>query len=172
MHAITVTVNGQPPAVVSTGTRISDLLPSVNGDGFPVLGAIANNMVLPLFMPLVADATLAPLTLQNPHGWDIYRTSLCFLLAKTAHELYPGLECRVRNSVGAGLYCTVQWPDLSPAAFAEFDRRDRGVGEPPWGQQVDACMRLADRTYTRDGAISELYQKLDAYLDELRGMLL
>ena len=61
MHAITVTVNGQPPAVVSTGTRISDLLPSVNGDGFPVLGAIANNMVLPLFMPLVADATLAPL---------------------------------------------------------------------------------------------------------------
>lgn len=63
-------------------------------------------------------------------------------------------------------------PDLSPAAFAEFDRRDRGVGEPPWGQQVDACMRLADRTYTRDGAVSELYQKLDAYLDELRGMLL
>jgi uridine kinase len=123
MHAITVTVNGQPPAVVSTGTRISDLLPSVNGDGFPVLGAIANNMVLPLFMPLVADAALAPLTIQNPHGWDIYRTSLCFLLAKTVHELYPGLECRVRNSVGAGLYCTVQWPDLSPAALDNHVKR-------------------------------------------------
>ena len=123
MHAITVTVNGQPPAVVSTGTRISDLLPSVNGDGFPVLGAIANNMVLPLFMPLVADAELAPLTIQNPYGWDIYRTSLCFLLAKTVHELYPGLECRVRNSVGAGLYCTVQWPDLSPAALDNHVKR-------------------------------------------------
>jgi uridine kinase len=123
MHAITVTVNGQPPAVVSTGTRISDLLPSVNGDGFPVLGAIANNMVLPLFMPLVADAALAPLTIQNPHGWDIYRTSLCFLLAKTVHELYPGIECRVRNSVGAGLYCTVQWPDLSPAALDAHVKR-------------------------------------------------
>ena len=103
MHAITVTVNGQPPAVVSTGTRISDLLPSVNGDGFPVLGAIVNNMVLPLFMPLVADAAVAPLTIQNPYGRDIYRTSLCFLLAKSVHELYPGIECRVRNSVGAGL---------------------------------------------------------------------
>ena len=123
MHAITVTVNGQPPTVVSTGTRISDLLPSVNGDGFPVLGAIANNMVMPLFMPLVADAALAPLTIQSPYGWDIYRTSLCFLLSKAAHELYPDLECRVRNSVGAGLYCTVQWPDLSPAALDAHVKR-------------------------------------------------
>ncbi|MDD4017398.1 MAG: nucleoside kinase, partial [Kiritimatiellae bacterium] len=116
MHAITVTVKGQEPVVVAAGTRISELLPSVDGEGFPVLGAIVNNMVLPLFMPLVAEATLRPLTIQDPYGWNIYRTSLCFLLAKTAHELFPGIECRVRNAVGAGLYCTVSWPDLSKGA--------------------------------------------------------
>jgi len=113
MHAITVTVKGQEPVVVAAGTRISELLPSVDGEGFPVLGAIVNNMVLPLFMPLVAEATLQPLTIHDPYGWNIYRTSLCFLLAKTAHELFPGIECRVRNAVGSGLYCTISWPDLS-----------------------------------------------------------
>jgi len=114
MHAITVTVKGQEPMVVSAGTRVSELLPSVNEKGFPVLGAIVNNMVLSLFMPLITDATVAPLTITDEHGWNIYRTSLCFLLAKTAHELFPGLECRVRNSIGVGLYCTVAWPDLTP----------------------------------------------------------
>ena len=123
MHAITVTVKGQTPVVVAAGTRISELLPSVDGNGFPVLGAVVNNMVLPLFMPLIAEATVEPLTILNPYGWDIYRTSLCFLLAKTAHELFPGMECRVRNSVGSGLYCTIGWPDLSPAALEENVKR-------------------------------------------------
>lgn len=123
MHAITVTVKGQAPLVVSAGTRISELLPSVDENGFPVLGAIVNNMVLSLFVPLITDANVAPLTITEEHGWNIYRTSLCFLLAKTAHELFPGLECRVRNSIGSGLYCTVAWPDLAPEALAANVRR-------------------------------------------------
>jgi len=61
LHAITVTVKGREPAVVSTGTRVGDLLPSVDEDGFPVLGAIVNNMVLSLFIPLVTDATIEPM---------------------------------------------------------------------------------------------------------------
>jgi len=117
MHAITVTVKGQEPVVVAAGTRISELIASVDADGFPVLGVIANNMLLPLFAPLITHATIAPLTIADGYGWDIYRTSLCFLLAKTAHELFPGVECRVRNSIGSGLYCTVSWPDLSPPAL-------------------------------------------------------
>jgi len=123
MHAITVTVKGHSPSVVSAGTRISELLPSVDEKGFPVLGAVVNNMVLSLFIPLITDASVTPLTIEDEHGWSIYRNSLCFLLAKTAHELFPGLECRVRNSIGAGIYCTVAWPDLSPAALAENVKR-------------------------------------------------
>jgi uridine kinase len=109
--------------VVSAGTRISELLPSVDEKGFPVLGAVVNNMVVSLFVPLITDAAVLPLTIEDEHGWNIYRTSLCFLLAKAAHELFPGLECRVRNSVGSGLYCTVAWPDLSPDKVRENVRR-------------------------------------------------
>lgn len=123
MHAITATVQGNAPRVVASGTRISELLPSVNEEGLPVLGAIANNMVMPVFMPIVTDVTLAPLTIRDSLGWNIYRTSLCFLLAKTAHELFPKAACRVRNSVGSGLYCTIAWEDLSPEALEAHVRR-------------------------------------------------
>jgi len=123
MNAVTVTIDGQAPVVVSVGTRVGEVLPSVNAQGLPVLAAIANNMVVSLFAPLLTDVSLKPLTISDEHGWTVYRNSLCFLLAKTAHELYPGLECRVRNSVGPGLYCTVAWPDLSSRALAEHVRR-------------------------------------------------
>jgi uridine kinase len=119
MHAITVTVKGQEPVVVAAGTRISELIASVDENGLPVLGVVANNMLLPLFSPLITQATITPLTIADEHGWEIYRTSLCFLLAKTAHELFPEVECRVRNSIGSGLYWTVDWPDISPAAQEE-----------------------------------------------------
>lgn len=122
MHAITVTVKGHEPAVVSAGTRISELLPSVDEKGFPVLGAIVNNMALSLFVPLITDAAIAPLTIEDEHGWNIYRTSLCFLVAKTAHELFPNLECRVRNSIGAGIYCTVAWPELTPKTLRRMSK--------------------------------------------------
>jgi uridine kinase len=123
MQAITVTVVGQEPLVVSAGTRVGEVVPSVDRQGFPVLGAIVNNMVAPLFVPLITDAAVTPLSIADEHGWAIYRNSLCFLIAKTALELYPGLECRVRNSVGTGLYCTVAWPDLSAEAVAGHVKR-------------------------------------------------
>ncbi|HOE60538.1 MAG TPA: nucleoside kinase [Kiritimatiellia bacterium] len=119
MHTITVTVKGQEPMVVAVGTRISELLPSVDRDGFPVLGAVVNNMVQPLFMSFITDAKVEPLTIRDPRGWAIYRASLCFLLAKTVHELFPDVGCRVRNSIGTGLYCTVEWEECSEDALRD-----------------------------------------------------
>ena len=125
MHVITVTVKGCEPQMVSVGTRVSELLSSVDERGFPVLGAVVNNMALPLFAPLITDASVSPLTITDERGWSIYRSSLCFLLAKTAHELFPEVELRVRNSIGAGLYCTLAWPDLSPVALEAGVKRLR-----------------------------------------------
>ena len=119
MKAISVTIQNQPPVMVSAGTLLRDVLPSVNKDGLPFVGAIVNNMVQSLCMPLMADVTVKPLTAMDEHGWHIYRASFCFLMAKAAHELFPSLECRARNSVGSGLYCTVAWPDMSENTVAE-----------------------------------------------------
>lgn len=116
MNAVKVRVEGAGEVTVSAGTRVSELLPSVSADGHPVLGAVCNNMVVPLYMPVITDASLRPLCITDAEGWKIYRHSLCFLLAKCAHELFPGQASRVRNSMGTGFYCTVEWADPSPGA--------------------------------------------------------
>lgn len=113
MKSITATVQGAAPASVSIGTPARELLPAVSPEGLPVLGVIINNRVLPLDTPLITDCNLAPLTLRDRYGRDIYAASLCFLLAKAAHEIFPSCECRVRNTVGSGIYCTLDWPDTS-----------------------------------------------------------
>lgn len=119
MHVVNVSVKGRERVTVAAGTRVHEVLPSIMPDGTAVLGAIANNMVVPLYAPLLAEAVITPLTIQDQRGWEIYRTSLCFLLAKVVHERFPGLECRVRNTVGAGIYFTVNWPEGDAKALQE-----------------------------------------------------
>ena len=111
MHAVTVTLTGEEPVTVAAGTPIAELVPSKIHGGYPVLGVICNNMVMPLYAGILTDASLAPLCIRDRAGWEIYRHSLCFLMAKAAHELFPGQTCRVRNSMGSGFYCTIEWKE-------------------------------------------------------------
>jgi uridine kinase len=119
MKAITITCNGNLPLTVSAGTLLRDIVPSVEKNGLPILGVIANNMLLSLSQTVVTDMSLTTLTLADEQGWNIYRASVSFLMAKAAHELFPTCECRVRNSIGPGLYCTVGWPSLEEKDIAE-----------------------------------------------------
>ncbi|MCQ2388809.1 MAG: nucleoside kinase [Kiritimatiellae bacterium] len=82
---------------------LADVLPACV-DGRPVLGAILNNMVVPLATPLVGDPAVEPLTRADREGFGIYRATLAFLLAKCARELKPDEPFRVRYSAGPALY--------------------------------------------------------------------
>ncbi len=84
---------------VPYGTPLGAVLPKTV-DGLPVLAALANNDVVPLDGPTVLNATVRPLTLADEEGWQVYRRTLCFLVAKVLHEHFPGTDCRVRQSFG------------------------------------------------------------------------
>ena len=84
---------------VAYGTPTCDVLPREVG-GLPVLAVLANNDVMPLDTPAIVDARLKPLTLADDEGWQVYRRTLCFLLAKVLHEDFPETRCRVRQSFG------------------------------------------------------------------------
>jgi len=76
-------------------------------DGLPYIAARVNNDVSSLSYPLTVNCRVEFLTMADPHGWRIYRRSLCFLLAKTVRELCPEAEFAVEHSFGPGLYCTL-----------------------------------------------------------------
>jgi dephospho-CoA kinase len=44
--------------------------------------------------------------------------------------------------------------------FKKADARDRGQGEPPYGQQVGACVKMADLKITNDGTFQQLQQRV------------
>ncbi len=83
---------------------LKDRLPATAG-GRPVLAAIANNMVAPLAAPLVGNPEIEPLTRADREGFEVYRATLVFLLAKCARELEPARPFRVCHSVDPALYC-------------------------------------------------------------------
>ncbi len=86
---------------------LADVLPKTASGGLEVIGAIANNMVVSLKDPLFGTPELEPLTRATPQGFDIYRDSLVFLLAKCACEIFPKATFRVRHSIGSALYCSL-----------------------------------------------------------------
>ena len=49
----------------------------------------------------------------------------------------------------------------SRAEFEALDKRDRGEGEPEWGQGVDRCIEEADIPIDNSGSIEDLYTQLD-----------
>ena len=87
---------------------IGEALPKTDAAGHPVLAAIANNMVVPLTAPLIGTPDLKPLTRADAQGFEVDRNSLVFMLAKCANELFPRATFRVRHSVGAALWCTLE----------------------------------------------------------------
>ena len=97
--AITLDIEGLGCAELGYGAPLASVLPAEAG-GLPVIAALANNDVVPLDSPVILDATVRPLTLADDEGWQVYRRTLCFLLAKVLHEDFPGVDCRVRQSFG------------------------------------------------------------------------
>ncbi|MDA3923686.1 MAG: nucleoside kinase [Kiritimatiellae bacterium] len=111
MQAVSIIVNGDAPVAVAAATPVGDLLPSVDSNGLPVIGAIVNNMVQPLYAPLLSDSRLKPISIASKYGWQIYRDSLCFFLAKIIHEQFPAIKWRIRSSIGPALFCSVESSD-------------------------------------------------------------
>lgn len=112
---ITFTLHGQQEVKVTRGTCLGEILPcEVNG--LPVLAALLNNDIVPLNSPALLDGVLTPLTLADENGWQVYRRTLCFLLAKVLHDHFPTIKCRVRQSFG---HNALYWSWDVPEALRE-----------------------------------------------------
>lgn len=133
MSKIKVTLNDGAKTLsvreVEAGTPLDSFMPPRASNDKTVIAALLNNDVVSLSAPVVVASSVSPLTLDDAHGWRVYRWSLCFILAKAAHDVCPGLEVRVRHSLGRGLFCTVGWRegDDRAAVVAAIEGRMRAI---------------------------------------------
>lgn len=129
-RAISISLPGGRVETCPVGTPISTLLGAPLEDrGLPYIGALFNHDVVSLSFPLEVDGRVEPLTLDNPHGYRIYRRSVCFLLAKAVRELFPEVRLSVEHSLGTGFYCAFERDGNHGIQEAELEALDRRMRE-------------------------------------------
>ncbi|HET9599518.1 MAG TPA: cyclic nucleotide-binding domain-containing protein, partial [Anaeromyxobacteraceae bacterium] len=84
---------------VAPGVPIGSLLPS-QLDGAPVVAGLLNQKPVSLHTPLYADAAVAPLTVADSEGRQVWLRSVGLVLLEAARQAAPGVVVRLGPSRG------------------------------------------------------------------------
>ncbi len=74
----------------------------------PVVAVSLNNLVESLNKTIDVQSKIKPITLSTNEGSNIYRRTLCLILAAAAKELYPDLRLLMGHSLDYGYYYTFE----------------------------------------------------------------
>ena len=91
---------------VEFATPVTDI---IDGFGLPVENIYAvkiNNEVRPLDTPIQFTSNIEPILNNTKDGSNVYRRSLCLLLAAASHNLFPEKRLIVGHSLGHGYFYT------------------------------------------------------------------
>ena len=109
LNTITVTLDDGDQIRCATGTLVRDILPQRRSpDGLEYLGALVNNDTVSLSYPVEVDSHVTLLTRGDPQGFQIYRRSMCFLLAKAVKDAFPDARFAIEHSLGSGFFCSFE----------------------------------------------------------------
>jgi uridine kinase len=73
-----------------------------------ITGAVVNGSLRELTYPIVLEANVRPVTMEDDDGSRIYRRSVTFLLEAAFEDLFPELDLSVDHSLSSGaFYCKV-----------------------------------------------------------------
>lgn len=98
------------------------------GDPSGIIALKVENEVVSLCRPLRTSARVEAVRLDSRDGSEIYRRSLCFVMAAAAHELFPSWRLLVGHSLGYGYYYTLDRDaPLSEVEVASLEERMRAL---------------------------------------------
>lgn len=108
MKNINITLpNGKVFSVLS-GTTALELLNEFDKSDSPIVAVLINNKISSLQEKLIYNAIISPIYLNSKEGCQVYRRTLCFLLAAAAHKIFPKRRLLVGHSLGHGYYYTLE----------------------------------------------------------------
>ncbi|MCI1209038.1 MAG: nucleoside kinase, partial [Treponema sp.] len=108
MDKINVTFPSGTTLPIARGTKTADLLQYFSEDSSAIIAVKINNQVCSLERPIDVESALEPIFFNSKQGSQVYRRSLCFLLAAAAHKVFPGSRLLVGHSLGYGYYYTLE----------------------------------------------------------------
>lgn len=106
MENITLTLPNAKK-VVPTRTKGIDILDSFEGDISKIIALKVDNEIVSLCRPIRVSSTVEPVFIDSKFGAEIYRRSLCFVLAAASHKIFPDIRLLVGHSLSNGYYYTL-----------------------------------------------------------------
>jgi len=112
---VKVTFEHGPELEVKPGFLLSQILADnpmvLDALGFTPLGALVNNEFVSIDYRIETESKIRLLGYRDSYGQRVYRHTIAFLLAKVAHEQFPGCDFAVEHSLSRGLYCSFRLGD-------------------------------------------------------------
>lgn len=108
MQPVTITFPDDTTKTFEHAVTGMELLPYLKPDkGFTVALRV-NNELFSLTRVIDVRSRVEAVTNQTTEGSNVYRRTLCFVLAAAARRLYPNLRLLVGHSLGYGYYYTLE----------------------------------------------------------------
>ena len=103
------------------GTTLNDIIDSFDfGRPYPILAARVNNVLEGLKFKIYNNRDVEFLDYTSYSGRNCYCRSLCFILSKAAHDLFPQCKIIMRRPISKGYFCTVTKADGGPVNEEEI----------------------------------------------------
>jgi uridine kinase len=116
---ITVQLPSGQSASYPPGTRVEEIFQHVEfrgQRGQPVVAALANGALVSLTYRIEVNSSVEPVLLNTHLGANVYRRSLCFLLAIAAKQLFPKRRLVIGHSLGRGYFYYFEGASMVSAA--------------------------------------------------------
>ena len=98
---------------VQAGAQVFSFMPEFNINGTRLVAAKVNNELCSLDTELEFDCKVEPVYNNTREGMNVYRRSLCLLMAAAAHKISPETRILVGNSICWGYYYSVEGPAIN-----------------------------------------------------------
>jgi uridine kinase len=105
--SITVQLPSGRSAEYPTGTRVEEIFQHsefIAEQRQPVVAALANGALVSLTYRIEVNSSVEAVLLASRLGANVYRRSLCFLLAISAKQLFPERRLVIGHSLGRGYF--------------------------------------------------------------------
>lgn len=108
MNKVTINYGTNKPITMDKGCTPFEVLQTLGVYNDEIVGAKINNVICSLVYPIKYNAEIEPIYLNTKEGSQIYRRTLCFVLAAACHKLFPDSRLLVGHSLGHGYYYTFE----------------------------------------------------------------
>ena len=182
---------------VEMGTTLSAVYDKIaSAQDAPVLAALVDNKLKSLDYKVINPHNVRFIGYDHPDGRRTYIRSLCFVLQKVVHDMFPDKVLVIDYSLPSGLYCEIREPrpmdDGRPCVYFVTDEEIMRMHEAmkamiledlPFGKtmmSLEQCCAIFDRQRQSEkvnlmktlGRFNYNVYTLDGYIDTFYGPLI